>query len=366
VVRVNPSAQLKPGDTIRVLAHYKTDYLGTFVLQLQEGDAQPAFTKLQIEVSSKGNGASGGSRITWGRTGVCKVLGSFTTSAGVEITTDLTQVAEIVSSKPEELPLDPSAKGLLRTTKTFGGSTYTLTARYKNLTAQAPVVIEKVQASLEIRNALGDPLRGQPVTVRAALVAPSLVDDIPIKADWGSTSPALTISRSNVSEITIMTEGLPTGSYSIQARTEFRGMGENTIITAQHTFAVLDSVMRMELLTKTPILSFQSRGVFVLRLYNRNNSYTVIDPRKITWSTSSPELRIDPQGVVTPTERSIKDGKITPYTVYGDYLGQRVSASIAISPTNTINGSQAQLSHIVINGKRFDVENWRAPGDRIL
>jgi hypothetical protein len=145
-------------------------------------------------------------------------------------------------------------------------------------------------------------------------------------------------------------------------------MGENTIITAQHTFAVLDSVMRMELLTKTPILSFQSRGVFVLRLYNRNNSYTVIDPRKITWSTSSPELRIDPQGVVTPTERSIKDGKITPYTVYGDYLGQRVSASIAISPTNTINGSQAQLSHIVINAEWGKCNTaTQAPGcDRIV
>jgi hypothetical protein len=352
LVSIERSATLAEGTRIRVLAHYNTDYLGKYELQLRDSSTQtsPSSLRISLEVDQTQPQVGQDFKVLWGSTVQLKVLGEFVGSGGKPITTDVTRVAQISSSKPEELAVNASEPGLLRTTQTFGGSSYEVTATYRGKTAVRKISVLQTPATLEIRNALGDPYQGQPVTLRAVLKNQGAAQEIPLQAAWRSLRPDLPLVQSGTSEVTIMTEALAPGSYTVEASAPYRGMGQNASLTAQREFKVLDSIARTELLTKTPIISYTSRAVFALRLHNNNNSFTVVSPHLIRWSTSSPDLPIDSQGIVIPSERSLPAGKeSTTYTVYADYLGRRTSAQVTILRASAINGLQSQLSHIVLN-----------------
>jgi hypothetical protein len=333
------SGNLPSMSKIRIIAHYNTDYEGQAEIVLV-----PADRKLILEKISIGGLSNA---VRWGDIGSYQVTGTYRVEGtSTKITRDLTGVVTVTSSAPAEVQIIPEYRGAFRTTNSYGGRSYTLSATYEGKTAKSVIAITKRQMTLQVRNALGDPFKGQTVTLRAVLERGAVRDDLPVAVDWKSLSAGLELNRSGASEVTILTKDLAVGSYTVEASFRYRGMGDNALLKKSYTFKVVDSFVRLELLTKTPIINYRSRAVFSLRFYADNNSYVVINPAEIKWSTSDRLLPIDRQGIVSPTQGSLKGGKRARYRVEAEYLGSKVGTEIEVVEVSELSGTGTALSHL--------------------
>lgn len=351
---LDKSSTLAVGTPIRVLVHYKTDLSGKATLTVGEEKNRtetPSSVSVSALVDGKPADITNGAFVArWGSVIQPRLSAVFKSPDGKETTRDVTSETRFVSSKPDELVQNGTA-GLFFTQQSFGGSSYLITGEYAGQSVQLRVSIEKVTASLRIENALGNPFKGQVLPLRAVLVLAPSNELLSFPATWQSLSPELSLSRTGTSEVSVETESLALKTYEVQARVEFRGAGDQSSLTATRSFTVKDSIGRLELLTKTPAISASSRAVFALRLYNNNNSYSVIHPSRIRWLTNDPALAIDGQGIVIPTAASVKNGQPTSYTISAMFLDQTVSAKITILPFSERTGTNAELSHIAVNAE---------------
>jgi len=282
-----------------------------------------------------------------------------------DYTEDVTGAAQWSTDAPTELATVPSALGVLSTTDAYGGRDYTVTVHYGTFAKSETVHIQTValgnaclgrpgKGSTCILSPLGpSAFRGQPITFQARLNLSDENFDRVIRGNWTSLSPSLALNVQRSHEAHIETALMGTGAYAINFQSVFRGAGQDDPVTATYSFEVTDAFRHLELLTKTPVINFQKRAVFFLRRYHDNNSYTVLQPETIEWSTSDPvRLPVDRQGIVYPTHDSLRpDGGNETYTVTARFGGQSASADVQVVSFDTFAGTQGEVEYIVITGK---------------
>jgi hypothetical protein len=341
LLSIPSNSDLEQGTSININAHYG-DYQGSTKVLLIDEQNLPKPETLAFEKKDE---------IVWGEIGSFKVLAKYQL-ASKKITRNVTNQSSVTSSKADELEITPELPGYFRTIKTFGGKSYKLNANFNGLSTEATIKVLKREQDLQIRNTLGDPFKGQSVVLRAVLENSEVLDELPVFASWRSLTQGLQLNIPSASEITIPTDNLTLGEYRMEAKyTPFRGRGSNETLTKVYTFRVKDSFDRIQLLTKTPIINFEDRAVFSLRFFTSNNSYTVIDPSLIRWSTSSRLLPIDQQGIVYPTKASLVDGQGTTYQVFAEYLGRKSASQVRVVSVNEVTGNKAVLSHLTLKAE---------------
>ena len=327
-------------DSIRIISIYK-DYEAELYLDVPEiGDSneEEVFEGISIKALSE---------VYWGEQLVVKVEAEYK-KGEKGFSRDVTGFADLSSNQTSELELSSELTGVFITRNAYGGRTYTITANFRGKTVTHTVKIKKRNFQLKIRNALGNAYKGQNVILRSVLESATHQIDIPTFSNWSTSSEAIRLPVHKESEVLIPTDNLDLGTYTVSSRVNYRGNGSDEELSVSYTFDVEDNYDRLSLITKTPIINYVDRAVFSLRFFSSNNSYTVINPNRINWSTSDPALPIDNQGIVYPTRASLDDTNGKTYTVYAEYLGSKVSARIRIVPVSVISGQAAKISHISI------------------
>ncbi|MCB0335788.1 MAG: S8 family serine peptidase, partial [Bdellovibrionales bacterium] len=195
MLTVNRNADLEFGSGILIIAHYGNDFEGRSVVTLVPENQQATLKKLKIGTPGE---------ITWGDIGEYQVVAEYEVD-GNPLDRNVTNLAVVGSSQANELQLASELPGFYRTIKAYGGRSYTLTAQFDGQSAEVQVKVLKRPMKLQIRNALGDPFRGQSVTLRAVLEQPDVIDDLPVYASWESLTPGLSLNHPSASEVVIST-----------------------------------------------------------------------------------------------------------------------------------------------------------------
>lgn len=357
---------------LRIMGHYE-NLEAEYMVEI--GQALPAgFVSTGLKMQQPGvllKDADGSPekpfRLEWGKTGLPLQLLEVFKRGDETLERDRTPEAVWSSSMEAELSFLPAARGFATTLNAYGGKRYTVQAVIgsQNVTAVVEVPVAGPGVCLGrtgygptcILSPLGKSVfQGQPITLQALLNVAGENTDRPVRAQWASLSTDLTLEAADTKEVRIETENLPLGTYTVQITTPFRGRGTDEEFVANRSFTVVAGFDRVELITKTPILNYQKRALFVLRRYDTGNAYTVFPPSEVTWTTSDPvRLPIDAQGIVYPSRASLEaDGSAVTYTVSATFNGRTTSAPIRIVKFDTQTGQKSQLEYIEIAGIPVD------------
>ncbi|MDD4319252.1 MAG: DUF4215 domain-containing protein [Candidatus Peribacteraceae bacterium] len=360
---------LKNLQRLRIIGHYE-EFDASFNLAIRKAATPDEFVSEGLSMIKPGtdpeeeNGsAEKPFKATWGKAGFSFQLVETFRNETTDFVVDYTPEASWTTDIPSEFSLIPPLHGFFSTVDAYGGKRYTVTATVDGHAVSAVIEVQKAEPGTClgreengpscILNPLGKSVfRGQTLTLQSLINVQGESVDRPARATWTSLSNDLTLQLQDSKETKIQTASLTPGTYTVQATVPFRGQGKDETFTSVLPFTVTENFDRVELMTKKPLLNFQSRALFVLRRYDEGNSFTVIPPADVTWQTSDPvRLPIDEQGIVYPSRQSLTaNGNAQTYTVSARLNGQTKTTPIRIVPFDTQTGQTDQLEYIEITG----------------